>query len=99
MAKSDESWLRELGKGLMSCQATDNLVIFLSPPIDAILKFLKFRKLPKAGPTNLRRHKSPGDPRTNLMFLRVLRSEETSYLEARMDSVGAACIRLATRER
>ena len=64
-----------------------------------IPKFLKFQKLPKAGPTSLRRHKSLGDPRTTLMFLGLLRSAQASYLEAIMDSVEAICARLTTKGR
>ena len=42
----------------MSCQTTENLKLCLSPSIEIIPQFLKFQKLPKAGPTSLRRHKS-----------------------------------------
>lgn len=62
-----------------------------------ILKLGTPQKLPKAGPS-LRRHKSPGDPTTDLMFPGLLRPARASYLEAVMGSVGAVCTRLTTRD-
>lgn len=63
-----------------------------------IQKFLKFQKLPKAGPIRLRREIS-SDPRTNLMFLELLKLAQAKYPEVITDSVGAVYTRLPTRDR